>query len=316
MQQLTPEGQRIVDDIAHRHGVSSDAVLTLLQALIVGHGTMAQFSHPELGGMGQWSLGGMTMVGDMFNNALKARVDSLCSELSGVLARQPLFARPYASQSQTQSQGGSFPQQGEVSLFVSSGGARGGDWWGGDFGAPSSTGSQNNIRYAYFPAARRLAIDIGGRVTVYDAGDHQISGVSQQQSGDASLTFTSQYGLVRISDLPVVSPGAGAQPADASIRPAPKRGTEPAPKPATEPAAQPAPEPVPEPVVEPVRPSPPSSRGGAPRPAPAEAAPAAPSGDQSDDIFVKIERLAALREKGILTEEEFAAKKAELLGRL
>ena len=36
----------------------------------------------------------------------------------------------------------------------------------------------------------------------------------------------------------------------------------------------------------------------------------------SDDVIDKIERLAALRAKGILTEDEFAAKKAELLARL
>jgi hypothetical protein len=35
-----------------------------------------------------------------------------------------------------------------------------------------------------------------------------------------------------------------------------------------------------------------------------------------DDIFTMIERLAELRQKDILTEEEFAAKKAELLSRL
>jgi hypothetical protein len=35
-----------------------------------------------------------------------------------------------------------------------------------------------------------------------------------------------------------------------------------------------------------------------------------------DDIFTMIERLAELRQKDILTEEEFAAKKTELLSRL
>ena len=35
-----------------------------------------------------------------------------------------------------------------------------------------------------------------------------------------------------------------------------------------------------------------------------------------DEIFSRIERLAELRQKGILTEEEFAAKKTELLARL
>ena len=68
MQQLTAEGRRIVDEIAARHGVSADAVLTLLNAVAAGNGTQAQFNHPDLGGMGQWSQGGMIMVGDMFNS--------------------------------------------------------------------------------------------------------------------------------------------------------------------------------------------------------------------------------------------------------
>ena len=33
--------------------------------------------------------GGMTMVGDMFNHGLKAKVDNLCTELSRLLAQQP-----------------------------------------------------------------------------------------------------------------------------------------------------------------------------------------------------------------------------------
>jgi len=37
---------------------------------------------------------------------------------------------------------------------------------------------------------------------------------------------------------------------------------------------------------------------------------------QEIDIFAKIERLADLQQKGILSAEEFAAKKAELLSRL
>ena len=133
------------------------------------------------------------------------------------------------------------------------------EWWPADLGSPASVGAQNDLRYAFFPAARRLAIARGGQVTVYDTGDHRIGGFSQQQSGDQSLTFTSQYGLVRVADLPVV--GVGSAPA-----------------------------------------------------APAAAAPAAPAG--ADDIFARIERLAALRAKDILTDQEFEAKKAELLSRL
>jgi hypothetical protein len=44
-------------------------------------------------------------------------------------------------------------------------------------------------------------------------------------------------------------------------------------------------------------------------------APTAPQPGE-DDIFAKIERLAALHAKGILTDEEFSTKKAELLARL
>ena len=42
--------------------------------------------------------------------------------------------------------------------------------------------------------------------------------------------------------------------------------------------------------------------------------PAARASD--DDIFDKIERLAGLHAKGILTDKEFEAKKADLLARL
>ena len=53
--------------------------------------------------------GGMTMVGDMFNNGLKARVDGLCSELSNLLANQPFVPAPT---SQMQTYGGQQQQQG------------------------------------------------------------------------------------------------------------------------------------------------------------------------------------------------------------
>ena len=53
--------------VANRYGLSSNAIVDLTNALMVSNGTMAQFNIPELGGGGQWMLGGMTMVGDMFN---------------------------------------------------------------------------------------------------------------------------------------------------------------------------------------------------------------------------------------------------------
>jgi len=94
LQQLTDQGRQRIDELAQRYSVSSDAVMTLLGALVNSNGNMAQFNHPELGGGGQWMRGGMTMVGDMFNYGLKSKVDGLCSELSQLLAQQPFVPFP------------------------------------------------------------------------------------------------------------------------------------------------------------------------------------------------------------------------------
>lgn len=260
-ERLTPEGRRIVEELAGRHGVSVGVVMVLLEALVRSDGSMAQFSHPELGGTGQWAPGGMVMIGDMFNHALKARVDALCSELAACLRREPALLRRAGTgrQSQMQTNGG-----GAASLFVPAAGGGAATWYPPELGTPAAAGAQNDLRYAWFPATRRLAVSIGGQVTVYDTGDHRIGGVGQQQgSSTASLTFTSQHGLLPLASLRVVPVGGG----DAA---------------------------------------PPHAAAEEPSPA------AAPS----DDIFAKIERLAELRQRGILTEEEYAVKKAELLGRL
>lgn len=194
-----------LDAIAARHGVGPDAVRHLLDALARGHGRMAQFNHPDLGGMGQWSAGGMTMIGDMFNSGLKARVVALCDELAplatGRLAEGPGFqTQGFAGQGFS---GQGFSGQG-LSSQGFSGPGFGGSWWPDGLGQPASSGSQNDVRYAFFPGSRRLAIETGGRVTLYDTGDHQIGGVSQQQGSSHSLSFTSQYGPVRLEELPVV----------------------------------------------------------------------------------------------------------------
>ncbi len=274
MQALTPEGQRIVDEIASRHGFSSDAALTLFRSLALGNGAQAQFNHPELGGMGQWSQGGMIMIGDMFNQSLKQRVDALCNDLANILHRQDLFAHAEAPPGQTSWQAQNYNVSGaSVRVLAQSFGH---DWWPDGLGHAASLGSQNDLQYAYFPSSHRLAINQGGRITVYDTADHNISGVSQQQSGDQSLTFTSQRGVVRVGDLKVVSPGGA---------------------PATSPAAPPRAEAVSAPV--------PQRMNAAAAPVPGTL-----------DIFSAIEKLAELRQKNILSEEEFSSKKAELLSRL
>jgi membrane protease subunit (stomatin/prohibitin family) len=58
------------------------------------------------------------------------------------------------------------------------------------------------------------------------------------------------------------------------------------------------------------------SQGLQNRPAPAEGAAAAPVGVKPDDVMATLEKLADLKAKGIVTQEEFEAKKAELLKKL
>lgn len=286
MSELTDRGRASVAEIAQAHGFSTEAAVALLGALAQGQGNQAQFNHPEFGGMGQWSRGGMIMIGDMFNNALKARVDALASALSDLLARSAVFVpTPAAAPG--------------VSLFVAGGGSR---RWPAELGSPASSGSQNDLHYAIFPTTRRLAIERGGRITVYDTGEHRIFGIGQAQSGDQTLSFTSQLGLVRLSDLPIVT-GASDVVAAAPAPTVPAPALAAAPAPAVAPASAAAPSAAPSPAA--------ASR---PVATPEPAAPAA--GGSEADIFSKIERLADLHAKQILTTEEFQAKKAELLGRL
>jgi len=238
---VSPEVERAVADVAQRHEVSHDAVLAMLLAVSRGGGTMAQFSIPELGGSGQWIRGGMTMVGNMFDHGLKARVDALCSELSELVTTSVVFP----DDSQT--------------------GAASSTWWPGDLGVPSSFGGQNDARYAVFPATRRLAVQVQGVTRVFDTGEHHIAGVAQQQGvGPGSVGFTSQLGTFDVFSLPEVDGDAAPE----------------------APAAEPSPR---------------SSASG--------------PGD-SGDILATIESLAGLHQRGILTDDEFAAKKAELLARL
>jgi hypothetical protein len=268
MTQLSPKGLRAVEEIANRTGFTEDAVTSMLFSVIAGRGSMAQFSHPEFGGSGQWMPGGAIMISDMFNNGLKARVNALCDELSALIRSEPDFVA--ADSFQAQSQGANGKLQRRTSNLLVTEGPDQSNWWPSDLGVPSSLGAQNEVRYAYFPATQRLAIDINGKVTVYDTQDNQISGFSQQQPGPGSLNFSSQLGDVDVSCLPAVSGASGTK---ASPEPTRQAATE-------QPAA--------------------TSRAAA----------------GHEDILAAIERLAELHARGVLTEAEFSAKKAELLDRL
>ena len=280
MKQLSPTGQQIINNIAQRYAFSSDAVFSMLVSVINGNGSMAQFNHPEFGGSGQWMRGGMIMVGDMFNNGLKNSVGNLCQELANLIANEPTLIQTGSFQSQNQNNqehandANNSPQQNSsnsgnaVSLFMP--GEDSQNWWiSSGLQFPNSIGKQNNIRYAYFTSIRRLAIQLHGDITLYDTLDHQIGGFSQQQGNEASLTFTSQYGLVDIKTLPIVSINNDDLQRLNSQQ-----------------------------IVAPITIDSPKSTV------------------QETDIFSAIEKLAILKDKAILTENEFSTKKAELLARL
>ena len=116
----------------------------------------------------------MTMVGgNMFDNALKARVDALCIELAQLLATTTVFP----------------PQPRNPGRFTSS------NWWPADLGVPSAAGGQNNARYAIFPSTRRLAIQINGVTKVFDTDEHRIGGV--QTAAGRRIRLSDLYQPVR-----------------------------------------------------------------------------------------------------------------------
>lgn len=169
--------------LGKRHGFTPAAAMELWRALCAGHGSMAQFSHADLGGSGQWMRGGLTTVGDMFNHDLAARVHAICSVLADLVPEfadtEPAPLLPGDMRRATASQ------------------AR----WPESWGTPSAIGAQDNLEYAWFPHRRQLWVRRHGHAAVYNTGEHRIFGVSQQQGDAHSLVFTSQFGPVDLETL-------------------------------------------------------------------------------------------------------------------
>ncbi len=246
MAKLTPEGERIVEALAAQYKIGADAVRMMLDAVAQGGGSMPRFNVPEFGGGGEWMRGAMPTMGDMAMGSMKATVDSLYSELSNLMAAQASLFMP----------GSQWPAP-EA-------------WWPAELGEPSLTGARQSTRYAYFAQIRRLAVDLAGRVEVYDTTGFNIGGLAPQAGEEEPLAFASNRGPVRLDSFPRVY-GMAQEARTAPEAKAPASEAAPAQKPAT---------------------------------------------DDAGSILALIEQLGALKEKGILTEEEFAAKKAGLLSQL
>ncbi|MGI4977892.1 MAG: SHOCT domain-containing protein [Janthinobacterium lividum] len=257
--------RRRLEAVGRAHGFGPEATLCLHRALAAGGG-MAQFSHPELGGLGQWAGGGMTMIGEMGNPALRRRVGALCAALAAEAGR----AAPDPV--------GDAPDRGAAA------------WWPAGLGTPASSGAQGDAAYAWFPQARRLAVRHAGGVAVYDTAGHAISGLSQDGGAAPSLRLHAGGREIALSDLALAGePGRGwTRPCVAEAPPAGE---------AEVPGG--------------------AAATGAVREGPGEAAGVpARIAERGDDPIVLIERLSALQARGVLTEQEFAAKKTELLARV
>ena len=74
-------------------------------------------------------------------------------------------------------------------------------WWPADLGQPASSGSQDDVRYAFFPDKRRLLVQHNGTLETFDSGEHDISGVSQVSGDGKSVTFTGARGTVNLASL-------------------------------------------------------------------------------------------------------------------
>lgn len=279
----TDEGTRVIAEIAQRHGFGLEAGQAMVAALESGAGAMAQFSHYELGGMGQWSRGGMLMIGDMFNNSLKARVGALADDLAAAMASGAIPARR--------------PAPGQSSAGFA-------NWWPEDLGAPSATGAQNGRRYAVFPATRRLAIERDGQVRIYDTGDDNIGGAGQQQGGVDSLSFSTDRGSIGVHDLREVDAQTSAAPEREVSTPEPAHRSSSGWRQQQQPAAS-------QTFMDE-----PSSAFPAPAQSDAPRAPAPRQHGESGDPIDLIRKLAALKDAGALTDDEFQAKKIELLARI
>ena len=178
----SPASPKFLSQLAKKHAVSEEAVAELFAALQRGGGSMAQFSHPDLGGTGQWMPNGMVMVGDMFNRPLKEKVDALGRDLL-----------PHLQTSARSAPRRDAPADATERL----------PWWPKEFKSrPAATGGQNDFRYAYFPEENALVVERRGETITYDTSGHDLHGFGQQQVSSSGFTLRSAQGTLDLSELP------------------------------------------------------------------------------------------------------------------
>jgi hypothetical protein len=83
--------------------------------------------------------------------------------------------------------------------------------WPAELGIASTSGTSPEMRYAYFPQIRRLAVEWHGVLTIYDTAAYQFRGMLQAHSAEAvGTSILTQRGRVRLADLATVSPATSS----------------------------------------------------------------------------------------------------------
>jgi hypothetical protein len=78
--------------------------------------------------------------------------------------------------------------------------------WPSELGTASTSGASPEMRYAYFPQNRRLAVEWRGVLTIYDTAGYQFRGMLHAHSAESvGVSILTQLGRVRLADLSTVS---------------------------------------------------------------------------------------------------------------
>src|ERR1700685_3451606 len=78
--------------------------------------------------------------------------------------------------------------------------------WPSALGIASTSGTSPEMRYAYFPQNRRLAVEWQGVLTIYDTAEYQFRGMLQAHSAEAvGISILTQRGRVRLTDLATIA---------------------------------------------------------------------------------------------------------------
>jgi hypothetical protein len=97
----------------------------------------------------------MLMIGDMFNDRLKARVAALCIDVADALGEHPVLEETDERSSA--------------------------HWWPTNFGAPINRGLSERHAVRILPEQQAAGDHDNGKMSTYDTGDHVIVGVSQRK---------------------------------------------------------------------------------------------------------------------------------------